>query len=139
MTVVYLAVGGYGYSLLGNGAIYLVDFVDGLAGLRRGETARIATANAMLMLNVMMGYTINGNVMNHALADRFLGAQSGSRPRPRSAWMAITCGTLAVSFFLSNVIPNLGSLLSVLGATCGYSLTFLFPAGIALKLLRSST
>ena len=146
MATVYVAVGCYGYSLLGAGATYLVDFVDGLQDVRGADQRRIAAANAMLMVNVMMGYTINGNVMNHALADRFLGDGGGSgggggaaaAVRPKPAWLAITCTTLTVSFLLSNVIPNLGSLLSVLGATCGYTLTFLFPAGIALKLLRGS-
>ena len=146
--------------MLGASATYLVDYVDGLGAQGAGATGRIAAANAMLMVNVCMGYTINGNVMNHALHERLApllplpkgarpgaaggaggggGGTSGHGGRPvvgRVAWLCVTCVTLGGSFLLSNIVPSLGNLLSVLGATCGYTLTFLFPAVFSLRLLR---
>lgn len=173
MTLFYLIVGCFGYAKLGGGATYLVDYVD---KLQNKDSTKIAIANTLLMINVMMGYTINGNIMNKALYDRWLsitasaaaasgrsgagGGQASMRhrragggssavpaaathddddgaaqPAPRVAWFCVTLVSVGVSFLLSNLLPSLGNLLSVLGATCGYALTFLFPALFALRLM----
>ena len=50
----------------------------------------------------------------------------------RATWFKVTLVTLAGSFLLSNLIPNLGLLISVIGATAGVVLTFLFPAAAAI-------
>jgi hypothetical protein len=44
--------------------------------------------------------------------------------------------TLSSSFGAANLVPGLDGLLSLIGSVCGTSLTFLIPAGCALKLLR---
>lgn len=162
MTVVYLIVGFVGYSTMGSGnlslseikthyystgAEYLSDYVSDEYPKRtttslvlrplQQEILTFSQANAMLIVHVLSGYTINGNVMNHALHD-LLPLHLKRKWHPRASWAAVTCLTLMTSFTLSNLIPNLSSLLSVLGATCGYSLTFLFPACFALKLLGPS-
>ena len=168
MTFVYLVVGSIGYSMLGGSATYLVDYVDNLDG---ADTTYVTAANAMLIVNVLMGYTINGNVMNHAVHDMLFAARvppsaprdfyteapglspqgkgsiqqaaptHGHIPQLRAArwqWLVTTILTVSASVALSLVTPSLGNLLSLLGATCGYTLTFLFPAVFSVKLLGPS-
>eukprot|EP00050_Salpingoeca_kvevrii_P000857 m.157537 g.157537 ORF g.157537 m.157537 type:complete len:441 (+) comp10231_c3_seq1:351-1673(+) len=128
MTTVYAIVGIVGYSIMGSGAMYIIDFVDE----HDGSSVKTSVANVMLILHVLSGYVINGNVMNHALNDRF---NSGRLHESRVAWFGVTVVTVCVSFTLSNLLPNLGDLIGVLGASCGYTLTFVFPVLFALKLI----
>lgn len=81
-----------------------------------------------------------GNVMNQAIAialatpakNRTVKQPAGF---PRLPWLLVTLCTLCAAFVLSNLIPTLGLLISVLGATCGTMLTFVIPIACALKLL----
>ena len=47
-------------------------------------------------------------------------------------WLRVTLVTLSGSFMLSNLIPSLGLLIAVIGATSGVVLTFLFPAAASI-------
>jgi len=128
MTATYLVVGVAGYALLGTEADYLNKWDNDT-----NPTAwRTVAANIMLIIHVMTGYTINGNVMNQAIAEGVFG-----RSRSRRAWFGVTVITLAASWTLSNAIPTLGLLISFIGATCGVMLTFLIPIACGFKLLRS--
>jgi hypothetical protein len=129
MTVVYALAGGVGYHLMGAGAEYLNTYVTDHVS---GHKVLLAVAQFLLMLHVLAGYVINGNVFVSALAQRFV-------PPPRRAstaiWLLASSLTVTGAFLVSNVLPSLGNLISVLGATCGIALTFLFPAAFALRLL----
>eukprot|EP00051_Salpingoeca_urceolata_P028721 m.487943 g.487943 ORF g.487943 m.487943 type:complete len:472 (-) comp25381_c0_seq1:122-1537(-) len=132
MTFVYALVGSIGYSFLGSSAEYLQDYVDQRDGLKASTTV----ANGMLIFHVLAGYVINGNVMNHKIHEA-LHKRGKTISHPKVAWAAVTGMTVAVSFVVANLIPFLQDLLSVLGATCGFALTFVFPASFALKYLGS--
>eukprot|EP00041_Stephanoeca_diplocostata_P011637 m.192974 g.192974 ORF g.192974 m.192974 type:complete len:466 (-) comp18612_c0_seq17:339-1736(-) len=132
MTLAYVIVGTMGYNQLGSSAEYLMKWDND----NNGSETRTIVANIFLIVHVLTGYTINGNVMNQAIAVAVVGTAKGPSTRfPRAAWLCVTLCTLCVSFVLSNLIPTLGFLIAVLGATCGTMLTFIIPVACALKLL----
>jgi len=82
---------------------------------------------------VLSGFVINGNVFNHAINERAVPEKHQQR---RLTWFIVTLVTVSGSFALANLLPDLSALISVVGATCGLALTFVFPASIMLKLQR---
>lgn len=85
----------------------------------------------MLAIHVLSGYAINGNVFNTTLLSLLVPAKLQSS---RLAWATVAATTLTGSFTLANLVPGLDGLLSLVGAVCGTSLTFVIPASCALKL-----
>eukprot|EP00053_Salpingoeca_punica_P014620 m.133166 g.133166 ORF g.133166 m.133166 type:complete len:486 (-) comp16504_c1_seq1:393-1850(-) len=130
MTLVYGIVSIVGYYLMGGDALFITTYVDHYKG-----TASITSAgNCMLVIHLMAGYLINGNVMNHVVFAGIFRSSGGHMER-RLPWLCTTLITLSVSFLLSNAIPNVDSLIDILGATCGCALTFVFPPLFALRLI----
>lgn len=121
--------GAIGYYYLGSGAIYLQDWVDA----NRAKLTTTSVANVCLIFHVLSGFIINGNVFNHALNDRIVPRK---HRKSRLAWFLVSLVTVSGSFALANVLPNLSALISVVGATCGLALTFIFPASFILRLKR---
>ena len=100
-----------------------------------GGTAATTAANVLLILHVLSGYVINGNVFNHVMADTILPTRLR---QSRLGWFLVTSLTVGGAFVLANILPSLSALLSVLGATCGLALTFIFPPAFALRLYRNT-
>ena len=119
--------------------------MDCIAPLRRGGDAihqcpLDAVALCFLLTSALLmtsshseGYAINGNVFNTTLLSLLVPAKLQSS---RLAWATVAATTLTGSFTLANLVPGLDGLLSLVGAVCGTSLTFLIPASCALKLNR---
>ena len=131
MTGVYTVFAALGYHLMGALSLYVIDYVDDHDSTGPATTS----ANAMLIIHVMSGYLINGNVMNHVVYNAIYPPVHAGQSIPRVRWAIATSCTLVASFIISNLIPNLGDLVGVLGATCGCVLTFVFPALFSLKIL----
>lgn len=128
MTFIYILVAAVGYKALGaEHAEYLQKWAD---ENRTTETAT-TVANFMLAVHVLTGYAINGNVFNTTLLGLMVPA---NKQGSRLAWAAVATVTLSGSFVVANLVPGLDGLLSLVGSVCGTSLTFLIPAGLALKL-----
>eukprot|EP00656_Telonema_subtile_P043966 TRINITY_DN50270_c0_g1_i2.p1 TRINITY_DN50270_c0_g1~~TRINITY_DN50270_c0_g1_i2.p1 ORF type:complete len:394 (+),score=71.81 TRINITY_DN50270_c0_g1_i2:95-1276(+) len=124
MTLVYGSVTATGYHYMGD------QSVDNMMKVLTSGPQK-ALANALLILHVLVGYIINGNVMNHEVTAR-LSACLGSSHAPagptRALWLCATSITVGISFVLANIIPNLSVILGLVGATFGYTLSFVFPA-----------
>lgn len=127
MSLVYVSVAIPGYYYMGNGSVYLMDAL-------KGHAASNGTANAFLIIHVLMGYIINGNVMNKAVHAVFW-----SEKPTRLTWFGATCITLVSSFVLANVVPSLSEIIGLVGATFGYGLTFVFPPLFWLAIVKEQS
>jgi len=105
--------------------------LDGKNGQKDHKVSN-ATSNAFLIIHVLVGYVINGNVMNKAIHELFVPAKE---PTGSVSWLGATAITLSVSFVLANVVPDLSEILGLVGASFGYALTFVFPAVFWLKIV----
>lgn len=129
MTVVYMSVSVIGYHIMGGNALYVNAYVN-----KYDSSAALTTAgNVMLILHVMSGYAINANVLTHAVMRMWVRPQHHTS---RATWLLITAVMVAVAITVANLIPTLGDIISVLGATFGYMLTFVFPSVFALRLFQ---
>jgi len=131
MIGVYSLVVSVGYYYLGESAEYLMDVLDGSNG-QPDHPAPNAISNGFLIIHVLVGYAINGNVMNKAIYALF---QSDKEPTDSLWWLFATSITLVVSFILANVVPDLSEILGLVGASFGYALTFVFPAVFWLRIV----
>lgn len=139
MAFLYIFVGLLGYQYLGDGAAYLELWSDKYFE----HSSRTTVANICLFVHVLTAFTINGNVLNQACCEWIAGppqqlAESlggGVVPHGRFTWLCVTSSTGLAIFLLSNIVPNIGLLIPLVGATCGNALTFLAPYAILLKLV----
>ena len=121
MMLVYFSVVVPGYYYMGNDAVYLMDALEGHATTN-------GVSNGSLIIHVLMGYVINGNVMNKAIHALISSEESTQgQDVDRKSWFGATCITLSVSFVLANIVPSLNEILGLVGASFGYALTFVFP------------
>eukprot|EP00040_Diaphanoeca_grandis_P013445 m.67974 g.67974 ORF g.67974 m.67974 type:complete len:460 (-) comp23894_c0_seq1:35-1414(-) len=130
MTTVYVGVGVAGYVMMGATTAYFNAWSNDNFP-KAGETT---AANVMLIIHVLTGYIINGNIFNRIVCNVLMRGDKGRERKQfrRATWAAATIITLSTSFFLSNMIPTLSYIISLIGATSGTFLTFIFPPWAAI-------
>ena len=73
----------------------------------------------MLVLHVLTGYVINGNVMNHIICDRLFPSLSDGEQVARSTWLRVTLVTLYGYFnILLDHIPRISQHYATSHAPC---------------------
>lgn len=139
LVTVYTVVGCIGYSYLGDKAKYLQLWADEYFP----DSPKTTVANLCLGGHALTAYTISANVVNQSACEWLHGAPQklSSRlggatiPHKRISWFLVTLCTTAGAFMISNIVPLVGLLISLLGATTGMSLSFLIPFSCILKLV----
>lgn len=141
---VYALMGAAGVALFGAGvqgdvlANLQPEAVAALLGGRRAAalalvaTLKLSVVGAMLTSIAIVLWPLRAEVL-----DLLHQALAGAPSKP--AFYAVTYGSLAAIYAAAVGIQNSYSMVGLVGATCGISMAFIFPALIALRLGRVET
>lgn len=131
-TVIYFAIGFFGYLLFGDSVMpdILVNFdqnSDTPMGQLLNDFVRLSYAIHLVFVYPVMSFSLRANIDELIFPKRPILAMDTTR------FVSLTCVLLAVSYIVAVAIPNIWYFFQFLGSTTVVFLSFIFPGLIILR------
>ncbi|KAG8651522.1 amino acid transporter AVT6C [Manihot esculenta] len=131
-TVIYFAIGFFGYLLFGDSVMpdILVNFdqnSDTPMGQLLNDFVRLSYAIHLVFVYPVMSFSLRANIDELLFPKRPILAMDTAR------FVSLTCVLLAVSYIVAVAIPNIWYFFQFLGSTTVVFLSFIFPGLIILR------